>query len=188
MCQCAGALLQPFRHSPPSADCTLALAPYAFESLPPSFPRLGYRRRTPYPPAGLKNRAKQTKERQVTQQGLRLQGQPEAERRARDPAWEPTAGTSVAPCQPRRGAGLAPGTRLPGRASAGKGILGGRAAGTQRLPPARAPQHPRSPAAPAASTTAPRVSFPSVAGCGGGGPCGTRSLLPARDSSDAAHS
>lgn len=165
----------------PSADCTLVLSPYAFESPPPSFPGLGYRRRTPYPLAGPKNRAKQTKGRQVTQQGLLLQGQPEAERRARDPAWELTARTSVAPCQPRQGAGLAPGARLRSRASAGKGILGCRAAGTQRLPPARAPEHPRSPTAPAASTTAPRVSFSSAAGCcGGGGPCGTRDLLPAR--------
>lgn len=121
----------------------------------------------------------------MTQQGLLLQGQPEAERRARDPAWEPTAGTFMAPCQPRQSAGLAPGARLRGRASAGKGTLGRRAAGTQRLPPAQAPEHPRSPAA---STAAPRVSFSSAAGCGGGGPCGTRSLLPARDSSDATHS
>lgn len=110
--------------------------PYAFESSPPGFPGLGYRRRTPYPLAGPKNRAKQTKERQVTQQGLLLQGQPEAERRARDPAWEPTAGTFVAPCQPRQSAGLAPGARLRGCASAGKGL----SAGGPRVPSGSRPQ------------------------------------------------
>lgn len=86
----------------------------------------------------------------MTQQGLLPQGQPEAERGARDPAWEPMAGTSVAPCQLLQGAGLAPGARLRGRASAGKGTLGGRAAGTQWLPPERpsiraAPLHPPPP-------------------------------------------
>lgn len=76
-----------------------------------------------------------------------------------------------------RARGVAPETRLRGRAAAGKGILGGRAAGTRRLPPARPPEHPRSPAA----STAPRLSFSSAAGCGGGGSCGTRNRLPARD-------
>lgn len=87
----------------------LALSPYAFESPPPRFPGLGYRRRTPYPLAGPKNRAKQTKEMQVTQQGLLLQGQPDAERRARDPAWEPTAGTSVARASYAKARGWLPG-------------------------------------------------------------------------------
>lgn len=178
----------------PAADCTLALSPPGVQKPTASFPesntdteRLG----PACPPAGPKNQAKQMKERQVTQRGLLLQGQPEAERRACDPAWEPTVGTSAAPCQPRQGAVLAPGVRRRSRASAGKGILGKRASGTQRLPPARAPQHPHSPAVsavPAAFTAAPRVSFPGAAACGGGGPREARNLLPERDSPDVAHS